>query len=622
MSEILEAYIKEVKEKPKEKNWLVKVLTNRSFFVIHGFLYLSVNGFLIMIWLLSLQFTGLVFFWPFHSLFGWGFGVGFHALSYVMYNDKSEYLTYIRQQSRYIMTFVYHAFFYISINLYLFLLNLIDLRFIWFTWTLGYWGIFFGYHALGFFTWNKIFNKQWKKLRPKYQDYSKKRLKSKIKYKIGNFWILLIHLTYFIVTYIIVNVYVFVGTGLGEIERLIILDIFISWGIYLVWHAFAYLLYYHVGILKSVVKGLLLHISIYSIVNGQLYYRNIEFEDVFSILIYFMLLWGIGVVIHTIIAIKWTSIMEKEQAKVLAKYEGREIKQIEKFWSGFSTEELPQEEILPKIKTILDKDEIRSLAKGILFWRWSFITHIIIYITGLIIIGINLTALGINLIILIHPIMGWLIGVAFHGAFYYVFQKPIKGFLNYTAFLHFIVYIVTCTYLVILNFLFTPGIPWSLIAILGWGIGIGIHIILMYITRESREIKKEEVPYVSKSILFWKWSFIIHLFIYITCLIIIGISLVTGGENLLLLIHPTMGWMIGLAAHWSIYFIIQKPIKGFFSYTALFHLTIYVVTSIYLVILNAVFSPEFPWSAIAISGWGIGIGLHLLLAYLTKNKES
>ena len=232
------------------RNWFLRLLTNRIVYALHLFTYVMVNGLLIMIWLVSWTVTGLNFFWPFHPIFGWGFGVGFHALTYVMYNDKSEYLTYIRQQSNYIMTFIYHAFFYISINLYLFLLNLIDLTFIWFTWTLGMWGIFFVFHAIGFFTWNKIFDNQWKKLRPKYQEYPKNKLKSKIKYKIGHFWLVLLHLTYFIVTFIIVNIFVFIGTGLGQVERLLIVEIFVSWGLYLSLHAFGYILFYHIEFIK------------------------------------------------------------------------------------------------------------------------------------------------------------------------------------------------------------------------------------------------------------------------------------------------------------------------------------------------------------------------------------
>jgi len=163
--------------------------------------------------------------------------------------------------------------------------------------------------------------------------------------------------------------------------------------------------------------------------------------------------------------------------------------------------------------------------------------------------------------------------------------------------------------------IFIPGAPWSLVAILGWGIGVGIHLLIMYSTRKRKIITKEEVP--TKE-MFWKWSFIIHLFIYIICLVIIGIALIVQGENLLLLIHPTMGWLVGIAFHGAIYIIVKKSIKGFLSWSAFLHLTVYIVVSIYLVILNVLFSPGFPWSAIAIAGWGIGIGLHLLLAHLTK----
>jgi len=174
---------------------------------------------------------------------------------------------------------------------------------------------------------------------------------------------------------------------------------------------------------------------------------------------------------------------------------------------------------------------------------------------------------------------------------------------------------MTSIYLVILNVLFLPGAPWSLFAILGWGIGVGIHLLIMYSTRKRIFVIEERVPTKEMA---WKLSFIIHFFIYIICLGIIGIALAVQGQNMLLLIHPTMGWLIGVAFHGAIYIGVKKPIKGFLSWTAFLHLIVYIFVSIYLVILNVIFSPEFPWSAIAIAGWGIGIGLHILLAYLTK----
>ncbi len=573
------------------RNWFLRFLTNRIVYALHLFTYASVNGLLIVIWLVSWRFTGLTFFWPFHPLFGWGFGLGFHALTYIMYNDKSEYLTYVREQSPYIMTFIYHTFFYISINLYLFLINLIDLTFIWFTWSLGMWGIAYGYHALGYFTWNKIFDDQWKKLRPMHEDFSKKRLKHEIIVKIGNFWMLLVHLTYYIVTFIIVNIYVFVGTGLGELAVLIIAEIFLSWGIFLAWHAFGYILFYHVEAIKAVVKGFILHITFYVLLNVQIVMGYLIFSRYYALfpweaIIYLLLLSAIGILIHALITTKWDYFLENTQAKVRIKY-GEDF----------------------------DKDDVRSIAKNVLFWRWSLVTHFLIYIVALIIIGINLAEQSIDLLVLVHLAFGWLIGVAFHGAIYFIVLRPVKGFFSYTALLHLIVYIVTSIYLVILNVIFVPGAPWSLIAILGWGIGVGIHLLIMYTTRKRKIIEKEKI---STKEMFLKWSFIIHFFIYIICLVIIGIALAIQGENLLLLIHPTMGWLIGIAFHGAIYIIVKKPIKGFLFWSAFLHLTVYIVVSIYLVILNVIFSPGFPWSAIAIAGWGIGIGLHLLLAYLTK----
>ena len=591
MSNVTNSNLEENEEEPERRNWLLRFLTNRIVYALHLFSYASINGLLIMIWLVSWRFTGLTYFWPFHPLFGWGFGLGFHALTYIMYNDKSEYLTYIREQSPYITAFTYHAFFYISINLYLFLINLIDLSFIWFTWSLGMWGIAFGYHAVGYVTWNKIFDKQWKELRPLHQEYSKKRLKHEIIVKIGNFWMLLVHLTYYIVTFIIVNIYVFVGTGLGQVELLLVADRFLSWGVFLAWHAFGYFLFYHVEAIKAVVKGLILHITFYVILNVLIVMRYLVFSRYYELysweaIIYLLFLSTIGILIHALLTTKWDYFLEHAQTNVRIKYrEG------------------------------LDEDDVRSIAKRVLFWRWSLVTHILIYLVVLVIIGVNLVDQGIDLLVLIHPAFGWLIGVALHGAIYIVILKPIKGFYSYTAFLHLTVYIVVCIYLVILNIIFIPGAPWSLFPILGWGIGVGIHLLIMYSTKKRMIIEKEKR---STKEMFWKWSFIIHFFIYIFCLAIIGIALAVQGENLLLLIHPTMGWLVGIAFHGAIYIIVKKPIKGFLSWSAFLHLTVYIVVSIYLVILNVVFSPGFPWSAIAIAGWGIGIGLHLLLAHLTK----
>ncbi len=606
----------------EHKNWLLKVLTNRSFFVLHLFAYCSVNGFLILIFLLSLRFTGLTYFWPFNTLFGWGFGMGFHALSYIMYNEKSEYLTYIKQQSPYIVAFIYHAFFYISVNLFLFLLNLIDLTFIWFTWSLGMWGIAFGYHAIGFFTWNKIFYSQWKILRPKFQDYSKHKLKHKIILKIGNFWLLLIHITYFFVAFIIVHIYVFVGTGLGQVEQFLILEIFLGWGIYLVLHAFGYILFYHIESITTSVKGLILHISIYAVFNGRYIYENITYLNYWSwlILIYIMILWAIGIVIHAIIALKWNKLIEKEQAKASKKRDPEQTKRIEKIWAEFlgmkDTPEEPSREEATQELTLILEDDVRSSVKSRIFWKWSLIVHLMNYIAVIIIISINVNILRLDSYIILHTAFGWGIGVAAHSAIYIIVLKPIKGFWATTAFLHTVVFIIVNVYLVVINLIYAPSIIWFPYPLIGWGIGLGIHILITRAVR--REKKKEREVKKTKGVLFWQWSLTIHIFIYLMVLGIISITIIANRENFSALFHTAMGWGIGIAIHGAIFYVVLKPIKRFLDYTAFIHLITYIMVSVYLVLLNIIYSPTVIWSPIAIGGWGIGIGFHILLAHLTK----
>ena len=105
----------------------VKVVSDRIFFLVHLFLYLSVMGLLTLIWGANVLQGTAKGFWPMHAMFGWGFAMGAHLLSYVMYNDMVDYLSKVRKESEFGVLFIYHAYFYGIINLYLFLLNIITM---------------------------------------------------------------------------------------------------------------------------------------------------------------------------------------------------------------------------------------------------------------------------------------------------------------------------------------------------------------------------------------------------------------------------------------------------------------------------------------------------------------
>jgi uncharacterized membrane protein len=50
-------------------------LKQKSEFLTHLFVYLVVNAFIVVIWLV----TGAGFFWPIFPMLGWGIGLVFHA---------------------------------------------------------------------------------------------------------------------------------------------------------------------------------------------------------------------------------------------------------------------------------------------------------------------------------------------------------------------------------------------------------------------------------------------------------------------------------------------------------------------------------------------------------------
>ena len=69
-------------------------LKKQADFRLHFMIYLLVNGFLVVIWLMS----GVSFFWPVFPIFGWGIGVAANAWDAYMRDVPSE--TAIRREMR------------------------------------------------------------------------------------------------------------------------------------------------------------------------------------------------------------------------------------------------------------------------------------------------------------------------------------------------------------------------------------------------------------------------------------------------------------------------------------------------------------------------------------------
>ncbi len=427
--------------KPR-RNLLIAILANKILFSIHLFLYLAVMALLMVIWAVTLSMVNIPLFWPLFPMLGWGIGIGIHAITYLMFNDKVEYLSKVRKQSNFGILFIYHAFIYTLVNLIVISANLMaDPEHLVFGWTLGMWGIIFGIHALGFFTYDFMVEREVNFFKKKFAQYEDKKYKMLARTKIFNFWLLIANIAYFIVGNILIYTYL---TGENTIEGTLM------WGTMVGVHAFAFLFYYYVASVKAAFKGLIIHLAFFGALIGWGIYQlsKITAPNIL-IVIEPVLIWAILIGFHAFAAYKWEPIIADAIAIVERQAAGK-----------------------------LDKYDIKSRAGWLAVWKWSFFAHICIYGVVLILTGIQISLLMLPIDILLHTAFGEAIGLAMHGAIYFVLLKNIRKFWRWTFILHLIAYIVVGAYLITINIVYTPQFAWSAISLAGWGIGLGLHYLI------------------------------------------------------------------------------------------------------------------------------------------------
>lgn len=436
---------------------LTKILSNRILFIIHLFTYVAVSLLLILIWVVTIPTAAFFYFTPFFPIFGWGFGIGFHALVYCMYNDKVKYLSELRTQATFKIVFIFHAWFYGSINIFLLILDITttpDL--LWFFWPLGGWGVAFGYHLIGFFTWDEMVEAQKNKLKEKHTDYSEERLKEFASSKVLGIEILLLHLTYFaIINVIVYSTHVWSLIPDATLEQTI--EATAGWAVFVGLHLLAYYLLNFVETISIQIKFLILHAFTYiGLIFIGLYEQFSPGQTVFWWHIP-VILWAIVFAIHIVIVLKWDSINLPTLEKVKTRFQ-----------EG------------------LEEYKYQRITYWILFWRFTFIAHIPVYALGILLLYAQFVAvLGAEITFLVYVMLGWLIGLLVHGAFYLVVVKNIRSFLMWTGIIHIAAYIGGIPLLVTINILVDPTILWSAIALGGWAIGLGAHLLLAFLTKKG-----------------------------------------------------------------------------------------------------------------------------------------
>jgi len=433
---------------------LIKLLSHRIVIYVHLFAYVAVSLLLILIWAVTLPQAEEFYFIPFFPMFGWGFGMGFHAIIYLMYNDKVKFLSELRKQDSFKLLFIFHLWFYCSINIFLLIVDLTTTPgILWFFWPLAMWGIAFAFHVYGFFTFDKFFDKHMTKVREEHPDYSKKRMKETARIKMAGFGALLIHATYFVVVNILIYVIPISLAAPIPSEQI---QNTVNWCVLFGLHIFGYCLFTYVKTIKPEMKGLLFHITLYVGIIAILLYEQFTPEQTIFWWHIPAILWPIAIAIHVLVSLRWDKIKPSAFEKVKTRYrEG------------------------------LEDYEYQKHANGLIFWNWSFIAHIFIYILGVILLYAQFNTLSIATEVFIIATLGWLIGLLVHGAIYIVALKNIIEFLMWTAVLHIAAYIGGIPLLITLNILNDPTILWSAIALGGWAIGLGAHLLIAFLTRKK-----------------------------------------------------------------------------------------------------------------------------------------
>ncbi|MFX1569070.1 MAG: 2TM domain-containing protein [Promethearchaeota archaeon] len=430
-------------EKPKN---MKKSTAHKILLKLHLFLYSAVMALLILIWALV---GDISFFLPAFPILGWGIGIGLHLIGYLIYFDKVSYLTKIKEQSTLGLLFIFHIFIYVMVNLIVLCGDLLIPGVVFFYWPLSMWGVGILFHALAFFTWDMLMVNERAKIMRKYPNYEAQKINKIATRKISNLWILVVHITYFAIINILIYTVIpnLANVNLGDINMI---DRTIYWSVVLVIHIFSFFLRFYNESIKPNLKGLIIHISLYVASNILLIYEWNKSDIAYFWPIYSLILWGIIIRVHVSASLKYDNRIKKALIKV------------------------------EKHITDVDEYELHSKARRLVLWQYSFFSHLIIYAIGILLMAITMIIIAVDLSNIVHPIMGWGIGISVHGAIYLIVRLRIKGFWKGTFTLHLAVYISTNIYLIILNIMM-GGFPWSAIAMVGWGIGLGVHTILAYV---------------------------------------------------------------------------------------------------------------------------------------------
>ena len=417
----------------------------RFLLVLHIFIYATIMSLLVLIYFIAEITIGIYFFWPIYPILGWGIGLGIHLWAYGIYYEVKPFLAKLKTKSLFKNSFIFHGWIFTLVNLIVFFANINTISIfdmIYFHWPLLMWGIGFIIHGVTYITYDIILKKEMTKLISNRPDFTESEALQFAKSKIFNSFLLINDMIYFIAIQILIYRFFLPIDFIDSIYRTLI------WGAFVIIHAIGYFTYFYNKKIPSVKKGVIIHSAFYTGINLVNILGGLLIQSINSILpLIILLFWGIFLVFHIFLAMKYDEFKEHAKSILTKKFKG------------------------------IDPKKLQSKIKYYIAWEWTFSYHVVVYIVGIMIITMITVVLPLNLLILPIVALGWLIGLSAHHSLYWILMTRVRDFLKWTFRMHLQVYIAACITMIGLN-LITGGIPWSVIAILGWGIGVGSHFIL------------------------------------------------------------------------------------------------------------------------------------------------
>lgn len=275
----------------------------------------------------------------------------------------------------------------------------------------------------------------------------------------------------------------------------------IAWGVAVCAHAVLTVVLNYVEGITAARKGWIVHVTIFALVQLEVYISKAYFPDITGLTLGMLIatcIWGIAVLAHLILVIRWDQ----------------------------------------------TKGDVEDFMKSL------FIMHCIAYIAGVALLTVINFMIFEGRLWVPTAALGWLVGLGIHGMLYYLVKSKEKDALKITINLHLTAYLLTMALLTWLNLAIWQGRLWVPTVALGWGIGLGEHL-LIYMLKKQNMLNVEN----------------------------------------------------GLKA--SVYL----------------HLTVFALVGSLLVWLNLAFWEGRLWFPIALGGWGIGLGVHILIQYFVDTGK-